>query len=68
MMAGTPSLGGTVSEESRALPASHRTKRRHASGAHRGPDSDLLAEAGLILLFLLVFGGFFATVATLFGI
>jgi hypothetical protein len=67
-MAGTPSLVGSLRDESRTVPDSARPRRRHAGGSHRGPDRDLLAQAGLILLFLFVFGGFFATVAAVSGL
>jgi hypothetical protein len=57
-----------VSENTRTLSDSHRVKRRHAGGGHRGPDRDLLEQAGLILLFMIIYGGFFMALAKFAGI
>jgi hypothetical protein len=58
---------GIVSQDLSALQESH-SRRRHAGGAHRGPDKDLLAAAALILLFMFVFGGFFLAVVKTGGV
>jgi hypothetical protein len=57
-----------VSEELSAVSEGHRTRRRHAGRVHRGPDGDLLVEAALIALSMVVFGGFFTVLATFAGI
>jgi hypothetical protein len=53
---------------SRSAEPEQHTRRRHAGGSHRGPDEDLLVQTGAILLFILLFGGFFAAVIAITGL
>ena len=53
-----------MGDEARTLVTDRLDRRRHASCAQRGPDRDLIEGAAMILLFVVVFGGFVVAIFT----